>query len=434
MRQYRNHPSIILWGVRINESPDCDELYRITNETAHKWDPSRATTGVRCTERSNLMDDVYSYNDFSHAGSNGGVKSKRSVTSDPQKPLLITEHNGHMFPTKAFDPWQKRQEQALRHARVLNDAAADGEHAGCIGWCMFDYATHKDFGSGDRICYHGVMDSFRNPKLAAYLYASQQEDKPVLAVGSPMDIGDYPGGQIGEVSVFTNADEVELYKNGMFVSKLSKGKWDGLPHGPMILDDTIGALLETQEGFEKPKAEVLKKALLSAAKYGMANLPKADWVRFGYAMVRYRMGYEDGADLYKKYVGNWGGEATAWRLDAIKNGEVVSSVTCSPSAKLHLEAIPSKTVLAEGATYDMAAIRIRVVDAFGNPAPYAMLPIRVKVEGPAERMSPDVTVAEGGMSGAYIRSVGKSGAAKVTLSADDLEPVEILFEVKCEDL
>lgn len=428
--QYRNHPSIVVWGVRINESPDCDELYQLTYETARELDPSRATTGVRCTEKSNLIDDVYSYNDFSHAGNNPGVKVKKSVTSDMGKSLLISEHNGHMFPTKAFDPWQKRQEHALRHARVLNDAAADGEHAGCIGWCMFDYATHKDFGSGDQICYHGVMDAFRNPKLAAHFYASQQDKTPVLAVGSPMDIGDYPGGQIGEVSVFTNADEVALYKNDMFVSKLSKGDWRGLAHGPMVMDDTIGELLETQEGFEKTKADLLKKALLSAGKYGMANLPKADWLRFGYAMVRYKMAYDDGANLYKKYIGNWGGEATAWRFDAIKNGEVVASVTCCPSAKLHLEAIPSHTTLVEGATYDMAAIRIRVADEFGNIAPYALLPVMVTVEGAAELVSPDVVVSEGGMCGAYIRTVGKSGAAKVTVSADELEPAGIMFEIK----
>ena len=394
VRQYRNHPSIVVWGVRINESPDCDELYHITNEVAHKLDPSRATTGVRCTEKSNLIDDVYSYNDFSHAGDNPGVKTKKSVTSNMGKSLVITEHNGHMFPTKAFDSWQKRQEHALRHARVLNDAVADAEHAGCIGWCMFDYATHKDFGSGDRICYHGVMDAFRNPKLAAYFYASQQDQTPVLAVGSHMHIGDYSGGQIGEVSVFTNADTVKLYKNGKFVSDLAKGDWKGLRHGPMVVDDTIGELLETQEGFEKPKADLLKKALLSAGKYGMANLPKVDWMRFGYAMVRYKMSFDEGANLYKKYIGNWGGEATVWRFDAIKDGEIVSSVTCCPSAKLHLEAFPSRTVLTEGATYDMASIRIRVVDEFGNIAPYAQLPIKVNVEGAAELVSPNVVVSE----------------------------------------
>ena len=34
--QYRNHPSIILWGVRINESEDDDAFYQRTNEAAHR--------------------------------------------------------------------------------------------------------------------------------------------------------------------------------------------------------------------------------------------------------------------------------------------------------------------------------------------------------------------------------------------------------------
>ena len=45
--QYRNHPSVILWGVRINESVDDDAFYKQTNKLAHKLDPSRATSGGR---------------------------------------------------------------------------------------------------------------------------------------------------------------------------------------------------------------------------------------------------------------------------------------------------------------------------------------------------------------------------------------------------
>ena len=129
-------------------------------------------------------------------------------------------------------------------------------------------------------------------------------------------------------------------------------------------------------------------------------------------------------------MGNWGGEATVWRFDAVKNGEVVKSVTCCPSAALHLEAIPSHTALQEGATYDMAAVRIRVLDEFGNVAPYAQLPVRLKLEGAAELSGPDVAVAEGGMTGTYIRTAGAAGTAKLTLSADGLEPVTIEFTVK----
>ena len=428
--QYRNHPSIILWGVRVNESQDCDELYERTNALARELDPSRPTSGVRCILKSNLLEDVYAYNDFSHCGNNGGVRVKKTVTPDTSKSLLISEHSGHMFPTKSFDTWTKRQEHALRHARVQNDAAADGEHIGCIGWCMFDYATHKDFGSGDRICYHGVMDAFRNPKVAAAVYSAQQEEVPVLEVSSCMDIGDYPAGNVGAIYIFSNADEVALYKNGTFISSTVKSSYPALPHGPMELEDTIGDLLETKEGFDKTKAEIVKKALNAAAKYGLGDMPKAELLRMGYAMARYKMSYQDGMDLYGKYVANWGGEATVWRFDAIKDGKVVKSVTCCPSAKLRLEAVPSRTVLQEGASYDMAAVRIRVLDGNGNVAPYAQLPLRLKVEGAAQLVGPDVVVAEGGMCGTYIRTTGEIGNAKLTISADGLETVAVEFEVK----
>ena len=148
--QYRNHPSIVLWGVRINESQDDDALYSETNRIAHALDPSRQTSGVRYIENSHLLEDVYAFNDFSHTGNNPGVRPKDKVTKEAGKGFLISEHSGHMFPTKSFDTWSKRQEHALRHARVQNDAL-DGLHAGCFGWCMFDYPTHKDFGSGEYI-------------------------------------------------------------------------------------------------------------------------------------------------------------------------------------------------------------------------------------------------------------------------------------------
>ena len=147
-------------------------------------------------------------------------------------------------------------------------------------------------------------------------------------------------------------------------------------------------------------------------------------------MVRYGMSFKDGVALYGKYVGNWGGEATVWRFDAIKNGEVVASVTCCPSAKLHLEVIPGNTALKEGATYDMAAVRIRIVDEYGNIAPYAQLPVRLKLEGAVQLVGPDVVTAEGGMCGTYVRTNGEAGSAKLTVSADGLEPVCVEFTVE----
>ena len=41
-------------------------------------------------------------------------------------------------------------------------------------------------------------------------------------------------------------------------------------------------------------------------------------------MLRYKMAFKDGVALYGKYVGNWGGEATRWRFDAVQDGNAVS--------------------------------------------------------------------------------------------------------------
>ncbi len=433
IKENRNHPSIILWGVRINESVDDDEFYERTNRIAHTMDPSRATSGVRYLEKSHLLEDVYAYNDFSHNGKTPGAKKKKDVTPDMKKAFLISECNGHMFPTKSFDDAPHRQEHALRHVRVQNAAYESGEHAGCFGWCMFDYQTHKDFGSGDRICYHGVMDIFRNPKPASSVYSSQGEREPVLAVSSSMDIGDYPAGIVGSVYVFSNGDEVKLYKNDVFVTTLDRAAWKALPHPPFVVDDTIGELLETEEHFSHSKAKLLRDCLLAAGKYTLPGLPLRYKLKMAWCMIRYKMSFSDGVALYGKYVGNWGGEATRWRFDAVKNGNVVKSVTLSPSKELHLSVRTSTTYLKEKDTYDMAAVRIRIEDENGNTASYALLPLHFRVEGDAELVGPDTAVGEGGMTGTYIRTKGRKGKAKLFISSSQTETAVIDFNIEKED-
>ena len=60
-----NHPSIIIWGVRINESLDNTDFYQATNDLAHALDPTRQTGGVRFWQHSEFLEDVYTFNDFS---------------------------------------------------------------------------------------------------------------------------------------------------------------------------------------------------------------------------------------------------------------------------------------------------------------------------------------------------------------------------------
>ena len=145
------------------------------------------------------------------------------------------------------------------------------------------------------------------------------------------------------------------------------------------------------------------------------------------------MSFADGVALYGKYVGNWGGEATRWRFDAVQDGNVVRSVTLCPSAKLHLEVKVSRTALREKDTYDMAAVRVRILDENGTLAPYAQFPVQFAVEGSAALVGPQTAVAEGGMTGTYLRTVGTAGEALLTVSAPQTQPVVLRFTIEKED-
>ena len=420
--QYRNHPSIILWGVRINESVDCDELYVRTNKEAHDLDPTRQTSGVRYLKKSSLLEDVYAFNDFSHNGKTAGCEQKKNVTSDMTKPYFISEYNGHMFPTKVFDSELHRQEHALRHCNVLDSVMGNEDILGSFGWCMFDYNTHKDFGSGDRVCYHGVTDMFRNFKLAAYAYASQNKElAPVLEVSSSMDIGEHPAGNRGEVYIFSNCDSVRMYKNDVFIKEYTRedSSYKNLISPPMLIDDYIGDQMKEQEGFTDRQNKIVKDALNFSAVYGMENMPAKMKLTMVEAMTRYKMKFDDAYSLFGKYIGNWGGEATKFKFEGIVNGKVVKTVIKSSMNRLCLEVNVSSNELIEDSTYDVAAIRIKVTDEYGNVMPFYNRQAVVEVKGPIEALGPSMADINGGMGGVYVRSIGKEGKAAVKISLPD---------------
>lgn len=432
IKQYRNHTSIIIWGVRINESVDDHDFYERTNAVAHAYDHTRQTGGVRCYKKGDFQEDVFTYNDFLHDGKRKGCDKKADVTSDIEKPYLISEFNGHMYPTKAFDWEEHRAQHAIRHANVLDEVAKQKDISGCFGWCMFDYNTHKDFGSGDRICYHGVMDMFRNPKMAAAVYASQQEDTPVLELSSSMDIGEHPGCNRGDTYIFTNADSVKMYKNGEFIKEYTSedSPYKYLKHGPILIDDFIGDTLEKGENMSHRQAEDVKALLNEVAKVGLYGLSKLMYAKAGKLMVMYRMKMEDAVSLYNKYVGDWGGESTVYTFEAVKNGEVVKTLTKQPMTKIVIDAEIDHDVLTEDNTYDVAAIRITAKDEYGNILPFFNDPVTFTVDGPAQLIGPSVVALQGGRGGTYIKTIGKAGEGTLTISGSQTEDVKITFRVE----
>lgn len=431
IRQYRNHPSIILWGIRINESPDDDAFYEKTNAVAHKLDPSRPTGGVRAMKKSHLLEDVYTYNDFLHDGEMPGCDPKKKVTSDMEKPYLISEYNGHMYPTKAFDNEERRSEHAIRHANVLDAVAGQPDIAGSFGWCMFDYNTHKDFGSGDRICYHGVMDMFRNPKLAANIYACEQEQTPVLEITSSMDIGEHPGCNRGNIYILSNADSVKMYKNDRFIKEYLPGMspYKHLKHGPILIDDFIGDSFAQNERFRPKHAKEITDAMNLVARGSLNHIPKRLYLTALKLLLIYHIDFAEVTRLYTKYIGDWGGTATVYRFDAIKDGKVIKSVTKEPVREIRLEAEADHTILTEQHSYDVALVRIRAVDDHGNVLPFYQEPVRLITEGDISIIGPDTIALQGGMGGTYVKSLGRSGQGALLLQSQTAGEIRIPFQI-----
>lgn len=344
VRRDRNHPSIILWGVRINESHDYHEFYKRTNEVAHSLDDSRPTGGVRYLYHSELLEDVFTMNDFGFP------------LRPPNHPLYLnTEFAGHTYSTKRTDNVERIAEHGLRHARVHNQIGSDNRYAGGIGWCAFDYNTHGNFGSGDRICYHGVSDIFRIAKPAAGFYKSQCDpsEEVVLEPGFYWSSGDRSGaGGPGRVPIWSNCEQLKVYIDGALKGELRPDakSYGHLAHPPFFAN--------------------------------LSDLPLNPW-----------------GDL--KIEGYIGGKLA---ISKVYSGRGVD-------AQLHLE--PDDAEL-DGDGIDATRLVLRVTDEYGGPRQFASGVIALTVDGPGEIIGESPFGLVGGVGAVWIKA--KEGEGKITVT------------------
>lgn len=435
--QHRNHPSVILWGVRIADSEDDDAFYAETNRLARELDGTRPTAGVRDKMQMSLLEDVYTYDDYSHDGTNEGLEAKAEVTPDTGKPYVVSAYGGKSFPAKAYDDETHRTEQMLRHAAVLNAVSRHGDVAGGFGWCMSDYFVNQGFGSGDGICYQGVMDAFRNPKTAAYLYGAQAGQSNVLHISSDMNTGERPRDSFGEVYVVSGAPTVRMYQDGRLLKEYSTSKHTVYSHmrsGPMLADDYLGDVLTEKEGYAGRQAKLLLFCLNQRAMYGQAASGK---VKLAMAQLLgvYRMSEEEIDGLYQKYIGGRRAGASEFRFEAVRDGKVVAEVVkgAFSSGEMRLDVRCSHERLVERVSYDVAAVRVRAVDGNGNVLAYYDEAMQIEAAGTVALIGPALVPFRGGQGGFYVKSVGKSGKGAVRVRVAGMEAVVVRVEVVAAD-
>ena len=381
-----NRPSVVIWGVRINESRDSHDFYMETNRVARELDRTRPTTGVRYITDSELIEDVYSMNDFilnmeeiDGKRPRTALRSRREVTGlERAVPYLITEFNGHMYPTKFYDQEQRQAEHVTRHLEVLNAAYGDPEISGAIGWCAFDYNTHKDFGSGDRICHHGVMDMNREPKFAAYVYASQcpPEEGVTLMPVTYWTRGERNHGGVLPLIILTNCDEVELNFAGFAPRRFTpdRRQYPHLPYPPVVI---------RREDYPGPEF----------GHWGMG------WQEVSFT------GYSAGKPMKTvRYVSN--------------------------PLPTTLVVTPDETEITDN---DSVRVMVRIVDQAGNRLPFLFEPISIAVDGPAELVGPACRSLNGGVAGIWIIARGE-GTIKLSVTSASLGTAEILVTAKAIEM
>ena len=419
----RNHPCLLAHGVRIDESIDDHDLYAKTNEISRKLDPYHPTIGVRNFTNSELLEDIYGYNDFSCDSLNIGLLDPKKV-KHLNKPLLVTEYMGHMDPVKATSDESKRIEVALRHAKVIDDNLKYENTLGAIGWCFLDYHSHVDFGSGDHLCPHGVFDLYRNPKYSSYIYASQQDNIPVLEVLSNMKPGDVPEAIFNDIYVATNCDYIDLYKDDEFVHRFypKNNQFKYLKHPPILIDEIVG---ETFKEEKFPKKTWLKIASMFsyAAMHGFNHLPLKNKLYLGVMMAKYKVTYTELVGYWNKYVGAWGGKAKIYKFKGFIKDQAVAEKEIGPSTTFDLEVSMNKTELENEDTYDALRVKIRHIDEHHNLMQYSQRIVELKTEGPISIIGPDRQTLLGGQLGLYVRSKNEKGIGKLIIKMDDIEKV-----------
>jgi beta-galactosidase len=361
----RNHPSIIVWGARLNETPDDTALYTSTNELAHALDDSRPTAGAMAGMRltTDYQQDVFGEDDYSSVPGPDGAKEPvlEPPVDGAGKPYLVSEAVGTLSGPAIYyrrtDTQAVQQGQATAHGRVHDLAAADDRYCGLLAWSGFDYPS----GNGNQyrgVKYTGVVDLFRIPKPGAAIYQAQADPRvrPVIAPAFYWDFGpESPVTGLAAAMICANLDRLEVYVGG--------------EHFATVTPDTAG-----------------------------------------YPHLGYPPSFVDFRAVD-------GSSRPELRIDGYLGADRVASRSFSadPSGDVLALAADDAEIEADGA--DATRLAFRAVDRYGAPRPYVAGQVTLDVEGPAVLIgdNPFDFAAAGGAGAVWIRSrPGEPGRVTVT--------------------
>jgi beta-galactosidase len=263
IRRDRNHPSIIIWGVRVNESNNVPALYERTTAAAKALDDSRPTSGSMTPSseknwQQEWHEDVFAFDDY-HSVPDGSVGIKPPL---PGVPYMLAEAVGQFSYGKklAFNNKYRRAgdvelqtQQALFHAEAHDRAAAYPRIAGVIAWCAFDYASLIN--PYNVVKCPGVANGFRIPKLGASFYQAQVSPsaRAVIQTNFYWDFdARTPKGPGKNAAIFSNCDRLDIFVGEKQIATVhpDRANFPNLKYPPFFCD------LEIENAAAKPELRI----------------------------------------------------------------------------------------------------------------------------------------------------------------------------------
>lgn len=217
IRRDRNHPSIIMWEVILNEAwPPTwwkDKAYKV----AHAEYPGNQF--YACGDSYDYYGWDVQYNDWSE----GFNRPNKSQKAGFIREYYDYEFGGHLSTTRiSRGDGKKALQQNAWNAQWSHNRYRAGypQTSGDAVWSMYDYNR----GCCDNICLSGIADIFRINKFSVPFYKSQMDINQLLPSGlfKPyMFIADYWDNKLDDnkIVVYANVEEVALEVNGKIISK-----------------------------------------------------------------------------------------------------------------------------------------------------------------------------------------------------------------------
>jgi beta-galactosidase len=225
IRRDRNHPSVILWEVSLNESSMPKAFVQQANAIAHQEYPGdqcytcgwmdgydvfiQARQHGGCLAVTNHPCLVSEYGDWEYYAQNAGLEQNK------WKDLQPGERSSRQL---RGDGEVRLLQQAMNFQEAHNDNLKTTAFADSV-WVMYDYNR----GFAPDLESSGVMDIFRLPKFSYWFFRSQRDADEKIA-GTPSGpvvfIANYwtPDSPL-EVRVFSNCEEVALTLNHRLIER-----------------------------------------------------------------------------------------------------------------------------------------------------------------------------------------------------------------------